>query len=33
MTGDFKGSVDFGIGALSAGSGATFGDFLVHLEP
>jgi hypothetical protein len=33
VTGDFKGSVDFGLGALSAGGATTFGDFLVHLEP
>jgi hypothetical protein len=32
-TGDFKGSANFGVGTISAGGVATFGDFLVHLEP
>ena len=33
VTGDFKGSINFGTGAISSGGASTFGDFLVHLEP
>jgi hypothetical protein len=32
-TGDFKGTIDLGVGVLNAGGASTFGNFVVHLEP
>jgi hypothetical protein len=33
VTGDFKGTVNFGSGPLDAGGPTKFGNFLIHLEP
>jgi hypothetical protein len=33
ITGDFKGTLDLGLGPLDAGGADTFGNFLAHLEP